>query len=191
MAPECWVRTSSRRPGGRGHDVTVVSTREGAGDVVATIEETDAVLRIAQGVDAVVVSVPPARATSADAWLEAMRALAASPLEARLVMVGGAGSTLDADGNRLLDGPDFPEEIKPEATATNAALDMFREGPVTPSWTIISPAPVLAPGERTGAYRTSDDTVMGLNVSTQDFAAAMVDELENPQHLNARFVVSN
>lgn len=51
---------------GRGHDVTVVSTREGAGDVVATIEETDAVLRIAQGVDAVVVSVPPARATSAD-----------------------------------------------------------------------------------------------------------------------------
>lgn len=175
----------------RGFDVVSVSTREGAGDVVASIEDTDAVRKIADDVDAVVVSVPPARSTSAEAWLAAMRDLAAKPMKARLFMVGGAGSTLDPQGNRLIDGPDFPDEIKPEATAALTALELFRGDGVKPTWTIVSPAPILAPGERTGKYQTSDDNMMGMNVSTQDLAVAMIDELENPKYLNKRFVVSN
>jgi len=68
---------------------------------------------------------------------------------------------------------------------------MFRDGSPEPTWTIVSPAPVLAPGERTGHYETSDDHMIGVSVSSQDLAVAIIDELENPRHSNKRFVVSN
>lgn len=175
----------------RGHEIVSVSTRPGAGDVVASIEDTDAVVRLAKDVDAVVVSVPPARSTSAEAWLAAHERLAATPLEARLFMVGGAGSSLDANGRPLLEGEDFPADFRPEAEAASTALAMFRNGSPEPTWTIVSPAPVLAPGERTGHYETSDDHMIGVSVSSQDLAVAIIDELENPRHSNKRFVVSN
>lgn len=175
----------------RNHEVLVGSTRASGGDVVVSLEDTASVARLAEQVDAIVVSVPPARATSADAWLAANERLRETPLKARLVMIGGAGSTKDSSGNDLLDGPDFPAEIRDEATAAQKALAMFRDGDPKPTWTIVSPAPVLAPGERTGHYRTSDDNMIGMSVSTQDLAVALVDELEQATHLNKRFVVSN
>ena len=150
----------------RGHEIVSVSTRPGAGDVVASIEDTDAVVRLAKDVDAVVVSVPPARSTSAEAWL-------------------------DANDRPLLEGEDFPADFRPEAEAASTALAMFRNGSPEPTWTIVSPAPVLAPGERTGHYETSDDHMIGVSVSSQDLAVAIIDELENPRHSNKRFVVSN
>jgi putative NADH-flavin reductase len=105
-------------------------------------------------------------------------------------MVGGAGSSHVGD-QRLLDAPGFPEAYRAEAVSAAAVLDIFRGADAKPDWTILSPAPVIAPGERTGAYRTGDDEVVGESVSTQDFAVAMWDELEHPQHRRARFTVAN
>ena len=56
---------------------------------------------------------------------------------------------------------------------------------------ILSPAVVIAPGERTGAYRTGDDELVGPEISTQDYAVALWDELEVPQHRRTRFTVAH
>lgn len=175
----------------RGHEVVRVSTREDAADVQANLFDTDSVVRVARDVDAVVISVPPSRTGGPhEHWVEAHRRLAATELPARLLMVGGAGSTHAGD-RRLLDTPGFPEAYRAEAVSAADVLDIFRGSDVRPDWTILSPAPVITPGQRTGAYRTGDDEVVGESVSTQDFAVAMWDELEHPQHSRARFTVAN
>lgn len=175
----------------RGHDVVRVSTREDAADLQANVYDTDSVVEVAQQVDAVVISVPPSRTGGPhEHWVEAHRRLAATDLPARLVMVGGAGSSHVGE-QRLLDAPGFPAAYRAEAISAASVLDIFRGADVQPDWTILSPAPVIEPGERTGAYRTGDDEVVGDSVSTQDFAVALWDELESPQHRRARFTVAN
>lgn len=175
----------------RGHTVVRVSTREDAADVRANVYDTDSVVQLAQQVDAVVISVPPSRTGGPhEHWVEAHRRLAATDLPARLVMVGGAGSTMVGD-TRLLEQPDFPPAYHAEATSAAAVLDVFRGEGVLPDWTILSPAPVISPGERTGAYKEHDDQVVAESISTQDFAVAMWDELERPRHRRARFTVAN
>ncbi|HEV3050590.1 MAG TPA: NAD(P)-dependent oxidoreductase, partial [Longimicrobium sp.] len=62
-------------------------------------------------------------------------------------------------------------------------------------WTFISPAIVIQPGERTGHYRTTVDTLLtdeqgNSVISYEDYAVALLDELENPQHVGRRFGVA-
>jgi putative NADH-flavin reductase len=108
----------------------------------------------------------------------------------RLLIVGGAG-TLEIDGVRLLDSPDFPEAYKAEATTAATALAAVKEAPETLDWTVLAPAPVIQPGERTGVYSTAKDTPAGNSISTQDYAVAMLDEIETPAHRRARFTAAN
>ena len=110
---------------------------------------------------------------------------------ARVLFVGGAGSLLTADGTRLLDSPGFPPEYAAEARSGAAALDVFRDAPEDLDWTFVSPAPVIAPGERTGTYVLGLDSPVGDSVSAEDYAVALVDELEQPRHRRQRFTVAN
>lgn len=175
---------------GRGHQVRTVSSRDGAADVVADVARPEQVRRVAEDVDAVVISVPPPRdGSSHEPWLRAHDDLASSPAPARLFMVGGAGSTL-VEGRRLLDSPDFPAAYRSEAESASLVLERFRSAPEDVDWTILSPAPVIAPGERTAAHRLGGDDLVGEQVSTQDFAVATWDELESPRHRRARFTVA-
>jgi putative NADH-flavin reductase len=119
----------------------------------------------------------------------------------RLAVVGGAGSMLVAEGGpRLVDTPEFPAEYKPEALAHAEVLERIRKGAPNLEWFYLSPAAIygsFAPGETTGAYRTSDE--IGLRaadggpseISGTDFATAFVDEIENPKHDRARFQVAH
>jgi putative NADH-flavin reductase len=119
----------------------------------------------------------------------------------RLAVVGGAGSFLVAEGGpRLVDTPEFPAEYKPEALAHAEVLERIRKGAPNLEWFYLSPAAIygsFAPGETTGAYRTSDE--IGLRaadggpseISGTDFATAFVDEIENPKHDRARFQVAH
>lgn len=176
---------------GRGHEVRTVSSRKGAADVVADVARPEDVRRVAEDVDAVVISVPPPRdGSSHEPWLRAHEELATSPVPARLFMVGGAGSTL-VEGRRLLDSPDFPDAYRAEAESAAQVLERFRTAPEDVDWTILSPAPMIGPGERTGAHRLGGDDLVGEQVSTQDFAVATWDELEHPQHRRARFTVAS
>jgi putative NADH-flavin reductase len=127
-------------------------------------------------------------------------AAAAAASGTRLAFVGGAGSTLVSEGGpRLVDTPEFHEEWKPEAVAGAATLDWLRADETGLQWFFVSPAGVFgawAPGDATGAYRTSDDVFLvdenGVSeISGADFALAFVDEIVAPKHVNKRFHVAH
>lgn len=108
----------------------------------------------------------------------------------RLVVVGGAGALQVDETTRLKDTPDFPEQFKKEAQAFSDVLDLYRESEGL-HWSMLAPAPMIAPGERTGTYRTELDVPAGDSVSAEDFAVALVDEAESDAHAGRRFTVAN
>ncbi len=110
----------------------------------------------------------------------------------RLVMVGGAGSLEVAPGVKLMDAPNFPENYRTIAEAHARALDLLRASSI--DWTSLSPSAVIEPGERTGKFRLAQDKLLttsdgGSRISMEDFAIALVEELEQPQHRRQRFTV--
>jgi len=114
----------------------------------------------------------------------------------RFITVGGAGS-LFIDGNQLVDGPDFPADIKPGATAARDYLNKIKEN-TTLDWTFFSPAIEMHPGTagiRTGKYRTALENPVfneeGRSVlSVEDVAVVLVDELEQNNHIRERFTAA-
>jgi len=111
----------------------------------------------------------------------------------RLLVVGGAGSLEVAPGRALVDTPDFPEAYKAEAKAGVAFLAALRKEKAL-DWTFLSPSALLMPGERTGKFRLGQDRLLidpngKSSVSMEDFAVAMVDELESRKHSRTRFTV--
>jgi uncharacterized protein len=112
----------------------------------------------------------------------------------RLLVVGGAGSLEVAPGVQLLDTVTFPENIKDGVLATRETLYMLRKEKEL-EWTFLSPPSSIAQGERTGHYRVGKDQLLKnkegeSKISTQDYAVAMLDELEHPQHIRERFTVA-
>lgn len=112
----------------------------------------------------------------------------------RLIIVGGAGSLEVSPGVQLVDTPDFPEAYKPSALAHRDALKVYMKEKEL-EWTYVSPAAEIAPGVRTGSYRTGfnqlikDDEGKSF-ISMEDFAIAILDEIEKPQHIRQRFTVA-
>ncbi|WP_294234259.1 NAD(P)-dependent oxidoreductase [uncultured Chryseobacterium sp.] len=114
----------------------------------------------------------------------------------RFITVGGAGS-LYIDGNQLVDGPDFPADIKPGATAARDYLNKIKEN-TTLDWTFFSPAIEMhqgTAGVRTGKYRTAlENPVFDENgrsvLSVEDVAVVLVDELEQNNHIRERFTAA-
>lgn len=110
----------------------------------------------------------------------------------RLVVVGGAGSLLVAPGVTLVSAPDFPAAWKPIALAHEKALDLLRASSI--DWTYLSPSAFFEPGERTSAFRLGQDELLTASdgksrISMEDFAIALAEELEQPQHRRQRFTV--
>ena len=116
----------------------------------------------------------------------------------RYLVVGGAGSLFVAPGVQMVDTPEFashvPPNIIPGAKAARDALTTLR-GNTALDWTFLSPPALLAAGERTGKYRVGGEQLLmageapaGLSVA--DLAVAIVDEIEAPQHVRARFTVA-
>ncbi|KAA8752590.1 NAD(P)-dependent oxidoreductase [Paenibacillus sp. UASWS1643] len=110
----------------------------------------------------------------------------------RLVVVGGAGSLLTDSGDRLMDTPGFPEEVKPLAKAHADAYELIEASGI--HWTYMSPAATITTGRRTGQFRVGmnrviTDDIGESSISVGDFAAALVDELDDPQFIQARFTV--
>jgi putative NADH-flavin reductase len=59
---------------------------------------------------------------------------------------------------------------------------------------MLCPGAVIEPGERTGTFRLGTDQLLvdaagDSRISVQDFALAMIDELEQPAHSRRRFTV--
>jgi hypothetical protein len=146
---------------------------------------------IAEKHDVIVSAVGPSR-TSDDGsrFPDTIANLVATLDGSRLVVVGGAGS-LTVDGVRLVDTPEFPELYKAEALKGAAALEILRAAGPEVDWTYLSPAPVIAPGERTGVYVVGLESPVGDQISIEDYAVALVDEIESRAHVRERFTVAN
>lgn len=133
----------------RGHEVTS-ATRSGSHaqgattDVTLALTDTDAVVDLVSSQDATVVAVPAGRVEGdVEPTLAAHRTLIAALSErapqARLVVVGGAGSLTTPDGTRLVDTADFPEEYATEARTFATVLDLYRAAGDSLAWTLVSP----------------------------------------------------
>lgn len=66
-----------------------------------------------------------------------------------------------------------------------AVLDLLKSSPV--DWTFFSPAALIEPGAKTGQFRLGHDTLLvdgkgKSRISVEDFASALVDELEIHAH---------
>jgi putative NADH-flavin reductase len=112
----------------------------------------------------------------------------------RLLVVGGAGSLEVAPGVQMLDTPAFPAQWKGTAEGARWALGTLRKEAQL-DWTMLSPAAHLEPGQRTGTFRLGGDQLLSdaeghSRISTQDYAVAMLDELERPAHRRQRFSVA-
>jgi putative NADH-flavin reductase len=111
----------------------------------------------------------------------------------RLLFVGGAGSLEVKPGVQSVDTAEFPKEWKQGSLATREALNMLRKEPSL-EWSFLSPSADLAPGERTGKFRLGTDKLLRdangqSRISVEDYAMAMIDELEHPRHVRELFTV--
>jgi putative NADH-flavin reductase len=111
----------------------------------------------------------------------------------RLIIVGGAGSLEVTPGVQLVDTPDFPADYKAGALAHRESLKAFKQ--VTDiDWTYISPSAEIMPGERTGKFRTGSTQLLvdaqgKSHISMEDYAFAVIDEIENPTHIQQQMTV--
>jgi len=138
-----------------------------------------------------------------DAAISAVRFVASDPnklIEAvkksgvpRYLVVGGAGSLEVAPGKALVDTPNFPAAARPEASRGRDFLNLLRQERDL-DWTMLSPSALFAPGARTGKFRLGGDQLLTAadgksSVSMEDYAIALLDEVEKPQHRGRRFTV--
>lgn len=191
----------------RQHQVTAlarnpskITARAGLTVVQADAQDAAQVAQAVAGQEAVVNAYNPGWTVPDihDQFLIGTRAIYAGVKQAgvkRLLVVGGAGSLFVAPGVQLVDTPGFPAEYKAGALAAREALNLIRSES-TLDWTFLSPPILLAPGERTGQYRLGTDAPL-MNgeapggISVADLAVAIVDELENPRHVQQRFTVAS
>ena len=193
----------------RGHEVVGVarsaaavrSDNERMIIVQGDASDPSSVAKISRGADVIVSALSPRPSPSgrpATSLAAAARALVEGASRAhvpRLIVVGGAGSLEVAPGVRLVDTPGFPEVYKPESLDQADALTVYRTAAGNLDWTYISPAAEIGPGTRTGHYRTSDDALLADEkgksfISYEDYAKAVLDEIEHPTHPRARMAVA-
>jgi putative NADH-flavin reductase len=178
----------------RGHQVTAIArnpqniaklpnvTAQG-GDVF----DKDGLISSLKGHDIVISSVH-FTASDPEILIEAVKAANVG----RYFVVGGAGSLEVAPGVKLIDTPEFPDAYKTEASKGAAFLERLRREPDL-DWTFVSPSALFVAGARTGKFRIGTDQLLtgdaGSSISFEDYAVALVDEIETPAHRRQRFTV--
>ncbi|WP_348260783.1 NAD(P)H-binding protein [Telmatobacter sp. DSM 110680] len=110
----------------------------------------------------------------------------------RLIVVGGAGSLEVAPGVTLLQSGHLPAEWIPIATSHEKALELLKNSDI--NWTYFSPAAFFEPGTRTGKFRLETNKLVAdaqgnSRISMEDYAIALVDELETPAHEREQFTI--
>ncbi len=159
----------------------------------------DSVDKLVRGHDAVVSAYNPgwANPNIADDTTKAYRAIIDGVKKAgvrRLLVVGGAGSLEASPGVQLIDTMKVPDLTRGAILALREVLYTLRKEKDL-DWTFLSPAASFVPGTRTGKFRLGKDQVVKddkgeSKISVQDYAVAMIDELEKPQHSRQRFTLA-
>ncbi|MGA8741302.1 MAG: NAD(P)H-binding protein [Terracidiphilus sp.] len=184
----------------RGHSVTAVARNpvgippgvKAAKDDLGDVNKIAAVI---SGADAVVSAyAPPPDDTDqllgvTERQIEAVRKV---DKNTRLIVVGGAGSLEVAPGVTILQSGHLPAEWIPIAASHEKALRLLEKSDI--NWTYFSPAGFFEPGTRTGKFRLGTNQLIAdaqgnSRISMEDYAIALVDELEKPAHQRARFTI--
>ncbi|HEU5341011.1 NAD(P)-dependent oxidoreductase [Edaphobacter sp.] len=185
----------------RGHKVTGVARnvdslkgRPGVVTKVDDLSNVDKIAAVIQGADAVVTAYQPPF-DNTDLLVDVTKREIAAVKSAgvpRLLMVGGAGLLEVASGMTLMDSGHLPEVWLPIARSHRKALEALRASDI--NWTYLSPAAFFEPGERTGKFRLGTKELIAdakgeSRISMEDYAIALVDEIENPRHERGSFSV--
>lgn len=174
-----------------------LAARDGLTARAADVNDVAALCEQLRGVDAVITAFSGhAQANTYDYYVAGFRNIITAAKEARaprLLAVGGAGSLQVAPGVTVLETPDFPDAYRASAEGARDALKLLR-AEKTLEWSMLSPSAMIAPGQRTGAFRLGlEDLLVGADgksfISVEDYAVAMIDELEKPAHMQQRFTV--
>jgi len=187
---------------GRGHAVIAVARHpekvqavNGVKAISGDVTDPAGVAAIVKGADAAISAYSPPRSDPGK-LLDATRSLVAGLKESgvrRLIVVGGAGSLEVAPGVQLVDTPEFPSGWIAIALAHRDALPIFKQSDL--DWTFFSPAALIEPGVRTGKFRLGGTRLVANDrgqsrISAEDYAVALVDELENPQNIRKQFTAA-
>jgi putative NADH-flavin reductase len=192
----------------RGHQVTAIGRHassladiDGATVAVADLDDPESVRRAVAGSDVVVASVTDRTTGDRSRIPNTARALLELLPRAgvgRLAFVGGGGSLEIEPGLRVVDTPGFPPEYRNEALAQAEALHVLRSSDTPVEWTYLSPPPhLLEPGPKTGIYTVASGDAPVVNaegesrITSGDFAAVLVDELEQNRFARQRFTASS
>jgi putative NADH-flavin reductase len=185
----------------RGHRVTAIARNpaklEGVAAITTKKDDLSDVNRTAEairGVDAVISAYGPPL-DNTDEIVEVTKRQVEAVKRAgnpRLLVVGGAGGLNVAPGVTLLDSGYLPDAYKPIATSHVRALNVLKTSDI--DWTYLAPAAYFEPGERTGKFRLGKDELIAnekqeSRVSMEDYAIALVNELEKPEHRKQRFSI--
>ncbi|MGE6257492.1 NAD(P)-dependent oxidoreductase [Heyndrickxia sporothermodurans] len=185
----------------RGHEVTaIVRNANKVSDKNVTILEKDIFSLTSEEVQNfdVIVNAFGAPAGQEHLHVDAGRKLIDILKEApntKLFVVGGAGSLYadEAQTIRVMETPDFPSMFLPTAQNQGKNLEDLKNSSIT--WTFLSPSAFFDPqGKRTGKYEIGKDQLLVNSkgesyISYADYAIAVLDEIENPKHINQRFTV--
>ena len=185
----------------RSHRVTAIlrdsaKVPQPAPNVVVTRDDLSDPRKIAvavNGAEALISAyAPPADDPDAIVGVTQRQINALNGSRVRLIVVGGAGGLFVAPGVTLVDSGYLPEPFLPIATAHVKALDALRASTI--DWTYLAPAAYFEPGERTGQFRLGQDELIAnaqqeSRISMEDYAIALVDELEKPRHRRQRFSI--
>ena len=190
----------------RGHQVTAIVRNPDKISVKnpsLTIKKGDVlegkVDELVRGQDAVISAYNPgwSNPNIADDTIKAYKAIVDGVKKAgvkRLLVVGGAGSLEASPGVQLIDTMQVPDLIRSAILALREVLYTLRKEQDL-DWTFLSPAANFTQGERTGHFRLGKDQVVKddkgeSKISVRDYAVAMVDELEKPEHSRQRFTLA-
>lgn len=180
-------------------DPSRVAAAPGVRAVRGDMKDATEVARNLEGADAVISAYSPGQ-ENAESLLPATEALLEGARRAavpRVLIVGGAASLFVAPGKTLLHSGHLPKEWEAIATAHERTLQMLRDSETAAGleWTYLSPAAFIQPGERTGNFRLGKDDLLTdaqgqSRISAEDYAVALVDEVEHPKHVRQRFTVA-
>ena len=191
----------------RGHKVTAVVrnpekinvSNPNLAIVKTDVSDTDALTEACKGKDAIISAYNPGW-TNPHIYEDTLRnyplilQAAKQSGVSRLLCVGGAGTLFCAPGLRVVDSGAIPDAIMGGVKSLGEFYQNTLMNEKDIDWVFFSPAGTLEPGKRTGKFRLGkDDLIVDENgkshISVEDYAMAMVDELENPKHHVERFTI--
>lgn len=194
----------------RGHKVTAVvrhAAKLPKNDNLTAVEEdvanVDAIANIAKGKDAVISAYNPGwnnpqmGKINDENYPKIVEAVKKSGVK-RLLIVGGAGTLFVKPGVRVVDTGVIPDAIIDAVRSLGNFYLNYLTKEHGLDWVFFSPAGAFEDadkGKRTGKFRLGKDDLIvdpatgTSHISVQDYAIAMVDELEKPAHHKERFTI--